>query len=92
MEVHQSFNDESTELLNSPSEFLAPDVLTRRQVNRCLMDIEEMHPLSYLADLHHCLPIFPCLRRCRSSKPNFKKMLKVTLMKEMRLKLPKDEK
>ena len=42
-----------------------PDPLTRQQINQCIMDIEDMHPIAGLAKYYH---IVPCLRPLRSCK------------------------
>lgn len=35
-----------------------PDALSRQQINQCIMDIEDMHPIAGLAKYYH---IVPCL-------------------------------
>jgi len=66
-------------------------VLTRQQVNQALMDIEDMHPLRSKAKFEHILPAFSCLRRCIKKKPDFKHSLRATLLKEMKIKMPKTD-
>jgi len=68
-----------------------PDPLTRQQVNQCLMDIEDMHPLKHRAKLDHILPCLQVLRKCRKRKPDFRHSLRKTLLEEMGIRMPKSE-
>ena len=65
-------------------------VLTRQQINQCMMDIEDNHPLYEIAKFPHILPAF---QRCmKLPKPDFKTSLKMAILKEMKLKVPKTDK
>ena len=67
-----------------------PDVLTRQQINQCIMDIDDIHPLLHRARKQH---IMPCLRRCLGPpKSEFSDLLRIELLRELGLKLPKTEK
>ena len=55
------------------------------------MDIEDNHPLQDRAHLIHILPFCkPCLMM-KQSKPNFKHALRMSLMQDMGMKVPKSE-
>lgn len=59
------------------------DILTRQQVNQCLMDIEDAHPLRREALLED---VWPCLRFVlfyKKQKPDFRKALRNCLHKEL---------
>jgi len=54
------------------------------------MDIEDIHPLMNRAKAQH---ILPCLRHCMGEpKPEFTDQLRIVLLAELGLKLPKTEK
>jgi hypothetical protein len=55
------------------------------------MDIEAMHPLRSKAKFEHIVPIFQCFRRCIKRKLDYRQSLRITLLKEMKIKLPKGE-
>lgn len=69
----------------------APDVLNRQQINQCMMDIEDLHPLRDRAKFDNILPALSFLRKCRKRKPDFKHALRKTLLEEMNIKMPKSE-
>ena len=65
-------------------------VLTRQQINKCLMDVEDLHPLRDKVDLHHITPI---LTWCfKSKKKDFKDKLREAMMTDLDIKMPKSEK
>lgn len=49
--------------------YAEPSRLTRQQINKCLMDIEDRHPLRSRVFPEHILPILKCCFRKR--RPNF---------------------
>jgi hypothetical protein len=55
------------------------------------MDIEAMHPLRPKIKFEHIVPAFKCFTRCIKRKPDYKQSLKETLLKQMKIKLPKGE-
>jgi hypothetical protein len=83
-------DDEGAPAHDTPEdEFEEPDVLTRQQINQCMMDIEDIHPLQERVKLAH---ILPCFRMCFKPKPVFRDQLRIALLDELGLKLPKTEK
>lgn len=77
--------------LNSRGETEKPDVLTRQQINQCLMDVEDIHPMRKTS-LEDILPFLKPFRRCmRPPKEDFDHALRTALMKEIGLKMPKSE-
>jgi len=79
---------ENSDPLINPDEYEDPDVCTRQQINRAIMDIEIMHPLRSRAKFDHIIPAFKCFRKCFKAKPEFKRELKNALLKDMGFKLP----
>jgi hypothetical protein len=66
-------------------------VLTRLQINQCLIDIEAMQPLLYTASKDDILPVLKYFSYFQK-KPDFKQELRSTLMAEMKLKMSKSQK
>lgn len=56
-----------------------------------MIDIEERHPLIYLAKTEHIIPALGIFNSCINRKPDFKRELRKTLLKEMKIKIPKGE-
>ena len=83
--------DEKAALIEKPAAEPVDDgILTRQQINQCMMDIEDNHPLYEIAKFQHILPAF---QRCmKLPKPDFKTSLKMAILKEMKLKVPKTDK
>ena len=54
-----------TDVVSPLVEHEAPDVLTRQQINQCLMDIDDLHPLRDRVRYYH---ILPCFKYCQWSK------------------------
>lgn len=70
----------------------AADRLTKHQVNQCLMDIQDIHPLKDMIKWKHIIPgCAPCFKCCCKKKPNFRHALRKSLMAEMHMKVPKTE-
>lgn len=70
----------------------AADVLTKQQVNQCLMDIQDNHPLRERVKCKHILPCCaPVFKLCKAKKPNFRHALRKAIMSEMHMKVPKSE-
>ena len=68
-----------------------PDPLTRQQVNQCMMDIEDLHPMRK-TKLDDILPFLKPFRKCRKApKEDFDHALRTTFLKELGLKVPNSE-
>mmetsp|Transcript_5223 Transcript_5223/g.8087 ORF Transcript_5223/g.8087 Transcript_5223/m.8087 type:complete len:188 (-) Transcript_5223:2954-3517(-) len=89
--ANQTSEAELKELLAGRHDREDPDPLTRQQVNQCLMDIEDIHPLRSRAKLDHIVPALQVFRKCFKRKPDFKHSLRKTLLEEMNIKMPKSE-
>jgi hypothetical protein len=64
------------------------DILTRQQINQCLMDIEDIHPMRKCK----MYEIFPFLKPCmKKKKVEFEDGLRIAMMNEIGLKIPKSE-
>ena len=81
-----SANDQKEPLLEKDD-----GILTRQQINQCMMDIEDLHPLRDRAKFDNILPSLRFLRKCKKRKPDFKHALRKTLLEEMNIKMPKSE-
>lgn len=68
-----------------------PDPLSRQQVNQCLMDIEDTHPLRHRARLDDIIPFLRVFRKCFKKRPDFNHALRQSLLEEMNIKMPKSE-
>jgi len=66
-----------------------PDALTRHQVNQCLMDIEDNHPLRERVHYEHIMPLCKLCKKDRI--PGFKTSLRYTILAEMGIKKPKND-
>jgi hypothetical protein len=42
-----------------------PDVLTQQQINQCLMDVEDLHPMRRSAKWDDVIPLLKPFRKCR---------------------------
>lgn len=66
-----------------------PDALTRHQVNQCLMEIEDNHPLRDRVHYEHVIPAF---KWCKGKRvPGFKSSLRYAVLEEMKIKKPKND-
>jgi hypothetical protein len=79
--------DEGAERRNGAS------TLTRKRICKCMQDLEDMHPLRQQATLMH---VEPCLGRscccvCFKNKPDFRYAVKESILRELGLKLPRNE-
>jgi hypothetical protein len=78
-------NKDTTKLIT----YVERTVLTRQQINKCWMDIEDTHPLREKVDLHHISPI---LTRCfQSKKKDFQFKLRQAMLNELGVKMPKSD-
>ena len=69
-----------------------PDPLTHQQINQCLMDVEDLHPMRRSAKLDDILTFLKPFRKCRKArKPDFRYALRKTLLEEMQIRMPKSE-
>jgi len=66
-----------------------PDKLTRHQVNQCLMEIEDNHPLRNRVHYEHIMPAFKWCKKDRI--PGFKTSLRYTMLAEMGIKKAKND-
>jgi hypothetical protein len=56
-------------LLDKESMMEKPDKLSRHQVNQCIMEIEDNHPLRDRVHIEHIIPI---CKLCKNRPPSFK--------------------
>lgn len=56
------------------------------------MDIEDMHPIAGLAKYYHIVPGLNPIRKCRKHKPNFKHSLRESILLEMNMTMPENDK
>ena len=66
--------------------------LNKQQINKCLQDIEDMHPLRELIKIKHIAPFLtklPCFKT--KQKTNFKHGFRIALMKELALEMGENE-
>jgi len=63
-----------------------PDALTRHQVNQCIMEIEDNHPLRERTHYEHIIPIFKLCKKNRT--PSFKESLRDAVLQEMEINKP----
>jgi len=76
-------------LKEKKKEELSADRLTRQQINKCIMDIEDVHPLREMVDLVNLVPVLSwCYKKKRSE---FKPTLRKLLLEELKVKIPKNE-
>lgn len=68
-----------------------PDTLTRQQINQCLMDIQDMHPIADIARYYHIVPCLRPFRRCRKESPNFNHALRESIIRKMDMKMPQND-
>ena len=88
---HQVDEAELKEFLTK-REIEKPDPLTTQQINQCLMDVEDLHPMRRSANLDDILTFLKPFRKCRKPrKPDFRYALRKTLLEEMQIRLPKSE-
>ena len=67
-----------------------PDVLSRQQINQCLMDIDDLHPLRDRVRKHH---ILPCLKAFnKNNEHTFEFQLRGAILEDMDIKMPKSDK
>ena len=66
--------------------------LKRQQINQCLMQVQDIHPLRAKAAPDDIVPILGVFRRCIGKrKEDFHHSLRKTLLEEMEIKMPKSE-
>jgi hypothetical protein len=69
-----------------------PDVLTTQQINQCMMDVRDLHPMRFSAKLDDILTFLKPFRKCRKArKPDFRYALRKTLLEELQIRMPKSE-
>ena len=83
--------DEKAPLVVPTSATEEPDVCTRQQINQCIMDIQDIHPLRTRAKFDHIVPALRIFRTCFKRKPDFNHSLRKALLKEMKIKMPKSD-
>lgn len=69
-------------------------LLTRRQICRCMQDLDEIHPLRSRTNIVQIEPSVGkiCRKFCgKKSKPCFRHTLKLCILKDMGLDLPENE-
>ena len=66
------------------------EILTRKQINKCMMDIQDQMPIREMTDLWHIAPWFKMCFKPR--KMPFKLALKKALLQEMGLEAPESDK
>ena len=66
--------------------------MTRQQVNKCLMNIEDDHPLRRTAHIDDVWPCLKLLTRFKKKRqPDFRSVLKLCLFKEMDIRVGHDK-
>lgn len=65
----------------APKEYV-PIPLTRQQINQCIMEIQDIHPLKNKVYIEHICPIF---RPCCKQRSNFRQEIRLTILKELGL-------
>lgn len=68
-----------------------PDTLSRQQINQCLMDIQDMHPIADLARYYHIVPCLKPLERCKKKKKNFNHELRKVIIADMDMHMPEND-
>ena len=69
-------------------------VLTRKQINKCLMDIEDTHPLKDMVGVEHITPVLKDLPCYRLIKMNigFRQAVRQSVCAELGINIPESEK
>jgi hypothetical protein len=56
------------------------------------MEIEDIHPMRHMARMDHILPFLKPFRKCRKQKKEFHHALRESLLADMNIKMPKNDK
>lgn len=82
---------EGNPLINQSRAKPKKEVLTRQQINKCLMDIEDTNPMKQATSIGQVAPILTKCFKQKNRKKDFSQSLKGVLMKELQVKIPKTE-
>lgn len=90
--MDQPINEDELKQFLNDRHIEKPDVLTTQQINQCLMDVEDLHPMRRSAKMDDILTFMKPFRKCRKArKPDFRYALRKTLLEEMQIRMPKSE-
>lgn len=71
--------------------YCEPDVLTRQQVNQCLMEIEDIHPLRQKAFFcKDVIPFLSCFHTKEDERADFRNALRKSLMADLDITISED--
>lgn len=66
-------------------------VLTRRQINRALMDMEDTSPLKHMVGAEHISPLLACLPCFKRRNIGFRQKLRFCICQELGVEIPESE-
>lgn len=72
----------------SVSEYPEKKILTRKEINKCLMDIEDMEPLSNIVQMEHISPTLARLSCFKKRNLGFRRAVRECICEEINVKIP----
>ena len=85
---HNHEGSENEALLHSMPQ---KKTLTRRQINKCLLDMDDTHPLKHMVGVKHITSLLGYLPFFKKQNVDFRHSVRVSLCAELGVKIPESE-